>query len=119
MRDGQKYDLEERTLAYALKVREFIKKLPKTLTNKGDCIQLANASGSVGANYIEANDGVSKQDFLYRAKVSKKEAKESTYWLKLVDTLDGSQLETERSALIAESIELTKIFAAIIKKFEQ
>jgi four helix bundle protein len=117
--NDSKFDLEERTLLYARNVREFIKKLPKTLANKPDGVQLVNASGSVGANYIEANEAVSRVDFIYRAKVCRKEAKESTYWLNLVDLEGVVPLASERDALIKESTELVKIFSSIIKKTEQ
>jgi four helix bundle protein len=77
--NGHKFDLEDRTLAYARRVRAFVKKLPVTLSNKPDAVQLIRASGSVGANYIEANESVSKEDYIYRAKVCRKEVKESAY----------------------------------------
>ena len=58
------YDLEDRTLAFAKRVRIFVKKLRKTLANIEDGKQLIKASGSVGANYIEANEALSKKDFI-------------------------------------------------------
>ena len=73
------YDLEERTFKFAEKVRSFVKKLPKTLTNIEDGRQLINSSGSTGANYIEANESFSKKDFAMRIKICRKEAKESRY----------------------------------------
>jgi len=60
---GKQYDLEERTLEFAKSVRSFVKRLPKTIANLVDIKQLVRASGSVGANYIEANDSLSKKDF--------------------------------------------------------
>jgi four helix bundle protein len=77
--NSKRYDLEDRTLQFAQRVRIFIKKLPKTLANIEDSRQLVNASGSVGANYIEANEALSKKDFLMRIKICWKEAKESRY----------------------------------------
>jgi four helix bundle protein len=59
----KQYDLEERTLEFAKRVRVFVKKLPKSVANLEDIRQLVKASGSVGANYIEANDSLSKKDF--------------------------------------------------------
>jgi four helix bundle protein len=114
-----KFDLEERVLRYAGRVREFVKKIPKTTANKPDSIQLIRASGSVGANYIEANEAVSRKDFIYRTKVSRKEAKESAYWLKLIDIDGAVLLASERDDLINESKELVRIFSSIIKKTEQ
>src|SRR3989344_7033958 len=77
----KQYDLEDRTLNFAKRVREFVKKLPKTTANFEDINQLIRSSGSVGANYIEANESFSKKDFILRIKISRKEAKESRYWL--------------------------------------
>jgi four helix bundle protein len=112
----QTYDLEERTFQFAKRVRAFIKKLPRTISNIKDCGQLADASGSVGANYIEANESLGKKDFLMHIKISLKEAKESRFWLRLVDTGDSADLEGERSWLIQEAIELTSIFGSIANK---
>ncbi|MFP3981903.1 MAG: four helix bundle protein, partial [Desulfobacterales bacterium] len=67
------------------------------------------------ANYIEANEALSKKDFLNRIKICRKEAKESTYWLKLIDTRD-SDTEQVRQSMLAESIELMNIFGAIYRK---
>lgn len=116
--NSKQYDLEDRTLIFAKNVRIFVKKLPKTVGNIADGAQLVRASGSVGANYIEANEALSKKDFIMRAKICRKEAKESRYWLKLVDINGGSILEVERKALIIESTELMNIFGAIIRKSE-
>ncbi|MCF6159549.1 MAG: four helix bundle protein [wastewater metagenome] len=112
----KKYDLEERTFIFAKDVRLFIMKLPKTLANIEDCKQLVRASGSVGANYIEANEALSKKDFIVRIKISRKEAKESRYWLKLINIGGNTELEEERDKHIHESTELMNIFGAILKK---
>ena len=77
----QKYDLEERTFLFAKRVRAFVKTLPRTVANSEDVRQLIRASGSVGANYIEANDTLSRKDFRMHVKLSRKESKESRYWL--------------------------------------
>jgi len=115
---SKKYDLEERTQRFAKNVRNFVKKLPKNLANNEDGKQLIRSSGSVGANYIEANEALSKKDFIFRVKISRKEAKESRYWLDLIDTTAIIKLEDERQKLSAEATELMNIFGAIIKKSE-
>jgi four helix bundle protein len=112
----KQYDLEERTLEFAKRVRTFVKKLPKSLANLEDIRQLVKASGSVGANYIEANDSLSKKDFSLRIKICRKESKESRFWLRLVDTERQIELEQEREDLIRESQELMNIFGAILQK---
>jgi four helix bundle protein len=73
--NSKQYDLEDRTLDFAKDVRAFVKKLPKTLSNLEDGKQLVRSSGSVGANYIEANEALSKKDFRMRIKICRKEAK--------------------------------------------
>ena len=78
------YDLEERTFQFAKDVQLFVKTLPKTIANIEDGKQLIKASGSVGANYIEANESLGKKDFLMRIRISRKEAKESAFWLRLI-----------------------------------
>jgi four helix bundle protein len=112
----KQYDLEERTFEFAQRVRRFVKKLPKTVANLVDIKQLLRASGSVGANYIEANDSLSKKDFAMRIKICRKEAKECRFWLRLVDTVKQTELEQEREELINESQELMNIFGAILQK---
>ena len=114
--DSKQYDLEERTYEFARDVRSFIRRLPRTVANIEDARQLINSSGSVGANCIEANEALSKKDFAMRIKISRKEAKESRYWLRLI-FLDGKKdFESERDLLIQEASELTNIFGAIFRK---
>ena len=110
------YDLEERTFEFAKRCRAFVKKLRKSIANVEDGRQLIKASGSVGANYIEANEALSKKDFAMRVKISRKEAKESRYWLSLIDLSGENELEEERSNLAIEATELMNIFGAILRK---
>ncbi len=109
------YDLEERTFEFAKRCRAFVKELPKTIANIEDGRQLVRASGSVGANYIEANEALSKKDFVMRIKISRKEAKESRYWLRLIDTGNSEDLIREQGELMAEATELMNIFGAILR----
>jgi len=85
------YDLEERTFNFAKNVIEYVRNLPKGISYSEISKQLVRSAGSVGANYIEANESLSKKDFLMRVKISKKEAKESHYWLNL-STLSRARL---------------------------
>ena len=116
-RRGQ-YDLEDRSFAFAKRVRVFVKQLPNGLGNSEDIKQLVRASGSVGANYIEANESLSKKDFLMRIKICRKEAKECRYWLLLLETGVDSMVVNERDNLVQEAAELTSIFGAILRKSE-
>lgn len=110
------YDLEERTFQFAKNVRLFVKTLPRTIANVEDCKQLIKASGSVGANYREANEALSNKDFLFRIKISRKEAKESAYWLRLIFETNELENKNEAQRLFNEVIELKKIFSSIIEK---
>jgi len=111
----KRFDLEGRTLKFARDVIEFTDALERTLANIEMMKQLIRSSGSVGANYIEANESLSKKDFAMRIKICRKEVKESRYWLNLVQ-VKGDNLEKRKQALINESTELTKIFGSIVEK---
>jgi len=112
------YDLEERTFKYAKDVRSLTKLLPMNIQNNEDVKQLVRASGSVAANYIEANESLSRKDFIYRIKICRKEAKESHLFLRLLDIGNKIELENEQLRLINEAIELVKIFNSIAEKSE-
>ena len=116
--NSKQFDLEDRTFLFAKRVRKFVKELPKTLANIEDGKQLIKSSGSIGANYIEANESLSKKDFILRVKICRKEAKESRYWLRLIQTNDNPVQEKERMELISETGELTNILGSIIRKCE-
>ena len=108
------YDLEERTFQFAKDVRAFVKLLHRSIANEEDTRQLIRASGSVGANYIEANESLGKKDFGLHIKISRKEAKESRYWVRLLDTGEEESLGKTRDALMQEATELMKIFGSIV-----
>lgn len=111
------YNLEERTFQYAKLVRLWTKSLPVTIANIEDSKQLIRSSGSVGANYIETNESLSKKDFGFRIKICLKEAKESMYWTRLIlESNDGLPNETTGQKLLQEATELKKIFSAIANK---
>jgi len=80
----KKYDLEERTYQFAKNVALFCSKLPKITSNIKYLDQVIRSSSSVGANYIEANESLSKKDFVMRVKICRKESKETAYWLRLI-----------------------------------
>jgi four helix bundle protein len=109
------YDLEERALLFAQDVRAFLKTIPRTDANVEDGRQLIRASAAIGANYIEANEGLSRKDFLLRAKISRREAKESRFFLRLLDTGQSDAPEHQRNALVQEATELLLILNAIIR----
>ncbi len=117
MEDGAKpRDLEDRTFLFAESVRTSVKQLPRTVSNREGVRQVVRASGSVAANWIEADEALSKKDFLMRAKICRKEAKESRLFLRLIDVGLTKSNIARRDALAAEARELTLIFSAIISK---
>jgi four helix bundle protein len=113
----KKYDLEERTFRFASDVGAFCDRLPRTIRNDDQSRQLIRSAGSIGANYIEANESLGKRDCLMRMRINRKEAKESCYWLRLIAA--GPELEAERLRLLDEATQLMKIFGAIVRKLQE
>lgn len=109
------YSLEKRTENFAADCRSFVRRVEKDIPNIEDSKQLIRSSGSVAANYIEANECLGEKDLLMRLKISRKEAKESRLWLSLIRT-QQAELVTEKQRLTNECTELQKILSAIINK---
>ena len=114
--DAKPCDLEDRTFEFAQSVRAFVKQLPRTVSNTEDVRQLVRASGSVAAIWIEADEALSKKDFLMRVKICRKESKESRLFLRLVDAGLSKNNLSARETLASEARELTLIFSSIISK---
>ena len=111
-----KYDLEERTFEFTKRVIMFCKKIKRTIENIELIKQVVRAAGSIGANYIEANESLSKKDFIMRLKISRKESKESRYWLRTIMETNNLEGDEEGKFLINEASEFIKIFNSIISK---
>lgn len=109
------FDLEERTLAFAKRVIVLCQALPNNTVNTKLVDQIIRSAGSVGANYREANDSLGKKDFLMRMKISRKETKETEFWLQLIVEANPS-FEKRMEGLLREVFELRKIFSSIISK---
>jgi four helix bundle protein len=109
------YNLEDRTLEFAKQVVDLIKELPRNIANLELSSQVIRSAGSVGANYREANDSLGKKDFAMRLKISRKEAKETYYWLQLVSH-SNSSLKESIDPLLDECSQLIKILSTIINK---
>lgn len=105
--NSKQYDLEERTYNFAVACRVLVKELPKTTASLEDGKQLIRSSGSIAANYIEANESLSKKDFLLRLRIARKEAKETVLWLRLLGA---------NEKLIDEASQIKKILSTIIDK---
>jgi four helix bundle protein len=110
------YDLEERTFQFAKSTSLFIKSLPKTIANVAYSRQVIRSSSSVGANYIEANESLGKNDFTMHPRISRKEAKESILWLRLILETNDAIDNNKCNELIREATELKKIISSIIEK---
>lgn len=118
MSEEQKpYNLEERTLLFAKDIIKYCQKIPKDIVNLKLIGQLVDAATSVGANYREANEALSKKDFAHRMRITRKECKESSYWLELLKE-NNPKLKEETETFIKESKELRNIFTSIIDKSE-
>ena len=109
-------DLEERTFQFAKNIALFCKSLDRSISNIEYVKQVVRSSGSVGANYIEANEALSKKDFAMRIRISRKEAKETAYWLRLIIETNPEKLRDSGLALHQEAEELKKILSAILLK---
>lgn len=113
---NRKFDLEERALIFAGAVNSFCRKLPRSQSNIEYIKQVIRSSASVGANYIEANEALGRKDFAMRIKISRKEAKETAYWLRLILMTNDSNFEEEGFTLVKESNELKLILSSILRK---
>lgn len=113
---NQPRDLVTRTYRFAQRVRCLVNQLPRSTSNFEDAKQVVRASGSVAANYLEAQEGVSRKDFFYRIKICRKESRESGLWLRLLEVGADAIVAKEREGLVAEAEELKQIFAAIAGK---
>ena len=76
--------LIQRSSSYGLEIRRFLKHIPWNFKIQDDIKQLLRSSGSIGANYLEAQEAVSRRDFLHRVRICRKEANESQHWLFLL-----------------------------------
>jgi four helix bundle protein len=109
------YDLEDRTLEFGKRIIRLTKALPKNTINFNLIDQLVRSGTSMGANYREANETETKKDFCFRMRICRKEGKETIYWLNLVIEANP-EFAARIKPLLQETIELVKIFAAILEK---
>ncbi len=104
--NSKRYDLEERTFQFSKSVVLCVKQLPRSISNLEYSRQVVDSSGSVGANYMEANEALGKKDFMMRVKICRKEAKESAYWLRLIVETNDEKWKQEGKNLLNEALEL-------------
>lgn len=109
------YDLEDRTLEFGKRIIRMCQALPKNTINFKLIDQIIRSGTSMGSNYREANETETKKDFKYRIRICRKEGKETIYWLHLIIEANP-EFNKRIMPLLQETIELVKIFAAILEK---
>ena len=109
------YDLEERTAKFGEDIIEFCKNIEQNAITRPIISQLIRSGTSIGANYMEANGAATKKDLRHKLTLCRKEAKESSYWLKLISKQNPASYKVA-AGLAKESYELTLIFSTILKK---
>lgn len=114
---SKKFDLDERTAKFGESIIEFCKKVPRNPITSPLINQLVRSGTSVGANYSEADDAESKQDFRHKIGICKKEARETKHFLRMF-ILAVPEMETEIRLLWQEAKELNLIFNAIYRKVQ-
>lgn len=108
-------ELEDRTTDFAKRVIRLCKELPKNTINRRLVDQIVRSSGSVGANYREANEALGKKDFAHRMRIARKECKETEHWLQLIEEANPDVSKRMKS-LFLEGNEIRNILSAIITK---
>ncbi len=116
--NDKKWDLEERTAKFGEDIIKFAKRVPVTLVTQRLIPQLVGAGTSVGANYCEADDAESGQDFRHKIGICKKESREAKHFLRMI-AVAVAELAGEARILWQEAKELNLIFNAIYKKVKK
>lgn len=109
------FDLGERTARFGEEVIRFARKIPQTAANSRLISQCVGAGTSIGANYCEADDAVSRKDFKKCIGTCRKESKETKFWLRMIAVAEPS-LKEEARRLWREAKELNLIFGSIFRK---
>lgn len=112
------YDLEERTAKFGEDIIDFVRVIKKDEVNKPLISQIVRSATSIGANYVEADGGVSKKDFRNKIGTCKKEAKETKHWLRMISKANPEKTEECRK-LWKESHELFLIFSKIFNSSKE
>ena len=115
-KDGKtnEYDLEERTARFGEDVIKFAQEIPNNPVNYPLISQLVRSATSIGANYCEADDGVSKKDFRNKIGLCRKESRETKHWLRMIATANDNLKDGSRK-LWQEAKELNLIFSQIFR----
>ncbi len=113
MKSGQRFDIQERTFEFAVRVVKLVNRLPRTVAGVEIGRQIVRAATSVGSNVEEADAAESKRDFIHKMSIAQKETRETRYWLRVIGAalLDDEEIR----ALIQESDELVRILYTIVE----
>ncbi len=106
-------DIRDRTFRFGVRIVRMTNRLPRTIPGTEVARQVIRSGTSIGANLEEADASESKDDFVHKAKIALKEARETRFWLR---TIIESELlcDEETKTLLGESDELVRIIYAII-----
>lgn len=118
-KSGKRFDIKERALFLAIRTAQIIKDIPKNIISVEFCKQLIRSSSSIGANLEEADGTLSKKDFINKLGISRRESRETKYWLKLIklsNLVADPKKTQEIDFLIQEAQEITLILSTIINK---
>jgi four helix bundle protein len=117
LNDGERhvFDLEERTAVFGENIVRFSKKIPYGPSNNRLIDQLVGCATTIGGNYCEANEGVSKKDFRHPLSRCVKEAKETKFFLRMI-VASEPELANEARTVYREAHELKLIFASMYRK---
>ena len=112
----KKEKIQDRTYDFALEIIRFVKMLPYNTATASLGRQLIRSGTSIGANIEEAQGASIRKDFINKMNISKKEARETRYWLKLIN--DAQLINNNMSGLLEEINEIINILTAIVKTSE-
>ncbi|MBN1810877.1 MAG: four helix bundle protein [Anaerolineae bacterium] len=112
MKNGQKFDIQERTFEFAVRVVKLINRLPRTTAGVVIGRQVVRSATSIGSNVEEADAAESKRDFIHKMSIAHEEARETRYWLRIIQAslISDDNVQT----LIQESDELVRILYSIV-----
>ncbi len=112
--EGKPYNLSERLMEFTVRIIKLVEKIPNTRVGNQISGQLLRCGTSPGPNYSEAQSAESRNDFIHKMRISLKELRETSFWLKVLHRIMVQKLEPDLSWLINETEELISIFVSSI-----
>lgn len=104
-----------RTMTFGIRIIALARRIKETAITRSLISQLVRAGTSVGANYAEADDAVSRKDFIHKIALCRKESKETKHWLRMVAAIN-SEHDEDVDSLLKEAQELNLIFSTIVNR---